>query len=73
MISIKINKGLITHNCVQCGAIVQYYENGNSDCTACKAGQRLFNVSRSTEIQYDFILGQPIWRVGYHIDRTNCT
>lgn len=73
MVRITDTKGLLTHDCVQCGHVIQYYDHLEKKCRFCNSSQILFNVTRSTEIQFDFILGQPMWRVFYHLSRTNCT
>ena len=62
---------LFTHVCVNCGCTVQYRKYGPEICKHCKTVQDFFDMTKSTDIPCSFMTGDAIWRVWYHVTRTN--
>jgi hypothetical protein len=68
---ITVNKGTCVHKCVNCGVTIQYYHHGSTVCKICKTRQDFYNIDRTTDIPCNFMLGDDIWRVWYHLTYTN--
>ena len=73
MLKIRMLRDRLIHNCVQCGNVVQYAIGKPTNCSFCRATQRINTLDRRASVMLDFVTaGTFNWRIWYHLNETNC-